>query len=140
MTTSRGWNDDALVIAGFGVLVCGLVCGIGTLLLARDNPGGSLTGSPLPAAVALLGAGWLAITVGVAVGQRRGPNRFGVLLLAAGFAWFVAEWNNPGAGSSLVFSAGLLFYAACPPLVAHAILAYPTGRMRSPVEAVAVAT
>ena len=39
---------------------------------------------------------------------------------AAGFAWFLPEWNNPGVGSSLAFTVGLCLYAACPPLVAHA--------------------
>ena len=52
----------------------------------------------------------------------------------AGFAWFVTEWNNPGAASSVVFTVGLVLYAACPPLVAHAALSYPNGRLGSRVE------
>jgi signal transduction histidine kinase len=135
---SPWWNDDDPVIAALVVLACGLVCGIGTLLLTRASPGGSLTGwSPL-VAVALLSTGWLAIAVGVVMRRRR-ATRFGGWLIAAGFAWFVAEWNNPGAGSSLVFTAGLVLYAACPPLVGHAALAYPSGRLRSAVDTVAVA-
>ena len=68
------------------------------------------------------------------VQRRRPASRSGVLLAAAGFAWFVSEWNNPGAESPLVFTVGLLFYAACPPLVAHAALSYPSGRLGSRIE------
>ena len=137
--TGRPWNDDDLVIGGLVVLAGGLACGVGTVLLVRNNPGGSFAGSSTLGGVALLVAGWLAITVGLAVYRRHRASRFAILLIAAGFAWFIAEWINPAAGSSLVFTTGLLLYAACPPLVAHAALAYPRGRLRSPIEAVAVA-
>ena len=61
-------------------------------------------------------------------------GRFGPLLTAAGFAWFLPEWNNPAIDSSLAFTIGLCLYAACPPLVAHAVLAYPSGRLGSHTE------
>jgi signal transduction histidine kinase len=137
--TGRPWNDDDLVIGGLVVLAGGFACGVGTVLLVRNNPGGSFAGSSTLGGVALLVAGWLAITVGLAVYRRHRASRFAILLIAAGFAWFIAEWINPAAGSSLVFTTGLLLYATCPPLVAHAALAYPRGRLRSPIEAVAVA-
>jgi hypothetical protein len=57
---------------------------------------------------------------------------------ASGLAWFLAEWNNPCAGVALAFTAGLVLHAACPPLVGHAALAYPGGRLRSRLERVAV--
>ncbi len=41
------------------------------------------------------------------------------------------EWNNPGIGSALAFTIGLCLYAACAPLVGHAVLAYPSGRLAS---------
>jgi len=40
---------------------------------------------------------------------------------------------------ALAFTAGLVLHAACPPLVGHAALAYPGGRLRSRLERVAVA-
>jgi signal transduction histidine kinase len=52
-----------------------------------------------------------------------------VILVAASFAWFLLEWDNPGAGSAFVFTIGLVLYAAAPPLVAHVMLAYPDGRV-----------
>jgi signal transduction histidine kinase len=44
------------------------------------------------------------------------------------------EWNNAGIGSPLAFTVGLCLYLACPPLVAHAALAYPGGRLSSHLE------
>jgi signal transduction histidine kinase len=58
-------------------------------------------------------------------------------MVAAGLAWFLAEWDNPGAG--VAFTVGLVLRAACPPLIGHAALVYPDGRLRSRLERVAVA-
>ena len=60
--------------------------------------------------------------------MRPRQARLGVILVAASFAWFLLEWSNPAAGS-VVFTTGLVLYAAAPPLVAHAMLAYPDGRV-----------
>ena len=119
----------ALAAAG-----CGLAVGVGTLELVQHNPAGSLAGSSATGGAALVVAGWLSIGAGLLVRHRRQESRFGLLLAAAGFAWFVTEWNNPGAGSSLVFTIGLLLFAVCPSFVAHAALSYPTGRLGSRVE------
>jgi signal transduction histidine kinase len=62
---------------------------------------------------------------------RRGEGRLGGVLLAASFAWFLLEWNNPGNGSAFVFTLGLVLYVAAPPIVAHAVLGYPGGRVRT---------
>ena len=61
--------------------------------------------------------------------MRPRQARLGAILVAASFAWFLLEWNNPAAGSAFVFTIGLVLYAAAPPLVAHAMLAYPDGRV-----------
>ena len=47
-----------------------------------------------------------------------------MLLTAAGFAWFVADWDNQFADSSIVFTTGLVGAAVCPVLVGHAVLRY----------------
>ena len=72
--------------------------------------------------------------------RRRPGNLVGVLLVAAGFDWFVTEWNNPAVASAIVFTVGLLSYASCPPLIAQAVLSYPGGRLGSRVEAIVVVT
>jgi signal transduction histidine kinase len=70
---------------------------------------------------------------------RRPGSRFGLLLVAGGFGWFLLEWNSPGVVSSLAFTAGLVLYASSAPFVGHAVLVFPAGRLSSPVERIAVA-
>jgi signal transduction histidine kinase len=107
--------------AGFGLL---------TLAEARSAPGGSFAGTSWLGAVAELAAGWSLIAAGVAECLRRAARRAGLLLIAAGIGWFFAEWNNSGLGSP-AFTFGLIVSALAPPLVAHAALAYPAGRLAS---------
>ena len=96
------------------VLLVGLGLGAGSLAIARSAPGGSLAGASTASAVALVGVGWALIACGVVAWARRPLSRFGVILVAAGAAWFVVESNNPGIGSPILFTIGLLVYAACP--------------------------
>src|SRR4051794_17432252 len=116
----------------------GLALGVGTLLVVRARPAASLTGSSAVGGVVLLSVGWGLFMIGLAVGRRVPTPRGAPLLLLAGAAWFLPEWNTPGIGSSLVFTAGLVFYALCPAVVGHAALAYPSGRLVSRAEWVAV--
>ena len=109
-----------VVGAGFGLL---------TLAQARSAPGGSFAGTSWLGAVAELAAGWSLIAAGVTEAWRRPARWAGPLLIAAGTGWFFAEWNNPGLGSSAAFTFGLIVYALAAPLVAHAALAYPAGRL-----------
>ncbi len=117
-----------------GIAALGLAVGTFSLAVARDEPGYWFAGRSTFAAVALLAAGWALIGCGLGFWVRRPGSRFGPLLAAAGFAWFLPEWNNPAIGSSLAFTIGLCLYAACPPLVGHAVLAYPSGRLGSHTE------
>jgi signal transduction histidine kinase len=109
-----------------------------SLAVARDEPAFSFAGSSTGGSVALLGAGWALIGCGLMFWGRHRGNAVGPLLVAAGFAWFVGEWDSPGVGSAPVFTVGLVFYAASAPLAAWAVLGYPTGRLASRVERVAV--
>ena len=122
-----------------GVFGAGIAVGIATLRVARDHPGYGFAGSSDAAGAALVAAGWASIGCGLASWVRRPASRFGLVLTAAGFAWFVPEWNNPEVRSALAFTIGLTLSAACPPLVAHAALAYPGGRLASRLETAAVA-
>jgi signal transduction histidine kinase len=121
------------VVGALCVWLCGIAVGIGTLLLVRNDPAASLTGSSILGGAGLLMAGWVTITVGLLMRRRR-RTPFPTLMVLAGFAWFMTEWNSPGAGSSLVFTIGLVLGAACPALAAHAALAYPAGRVASQPE------
>ncbi len=106
----------------------GLALGAFSLVIARDDPF-SFAGSSLAGALALLGAGWALLASGLVFWGRRPGNAVGPLLVAVGCAWFLAEWDNPGAGFSLVFTIGLVLYATCAPLAGWAMLAYPSGRL-----------
>jgi signal transduction histidine kinase len=109
----------------------GTAFGLLTLTEARSAPGGSFGGMSWVGAVAELAAGWSLIVAGVAESWRRPASRAGLLLAAAGVGWFFTDWNNPGLGSSAAFTFGLIVSALAAPLVAHAALAYPGGRLDS---------
>jgi signal transduction histidine kinase len=121
------------------LLAAGLVLGLLSLAVVRGEPAHSLAGEAPAAAVAGLLAGWSLVAAGVGAWARRPGSRFGPLLVTAGLAWFLAQWDNPGAGVAVAFTAGLVLHAACWPFVGHAALAYPGGRLRSRLERVAVA-
>ena len=122
-----------------GVVAAGLAAGIYSLVVARDDAVYSFTGTSAARGAALLAAGWALIGCGLAYWLRRPRSPFGPLLAAAGFAWFLTEWNNPEIGSSVAFTTGLVFYGlVCAALVGHAVLAYPGGRLHSAPERVAV--
>ena len=123
------------------VLAAGLALGALSLAVARGAPHDSLGGASTLASVALAAVGWALVACGAIAWARRPASRFGPILAAAGGAWFAVELDNPGAGSSLLFTLGVVTYAACPALVAHAALAYPDGRVggRLPRAALALA-
>ena len=113
----------------FAVLAAGLAVGVFSLAVARAGAGYSFGGASAGAGAAELAAGYALLGVGLAAWMRPRQARLGAILVAASFAWFLLEWNNPAAGSAVVFTIGLVLYAAAPPLVAHAMLAYPDGRV-----------
>jgi signal transduction histidine kinase len=117
----------------------GLALGAFSLAIARDEPASSFAGSSLGGAVALLGAGWALLACGLVFWGRRRGNAVGPLLVAAGCAWLLAEWDNPGVDSAAAFTIGLVLFAACPPVAAWAMLAYPGGRLGLREERAAVA-
>jgi len=114
-------------VFGFGLL---------SLLIAQSHPGATFGGTSWAAGLAGLAAGWAVIGAGFYVWWRRG-KRAGLLLAAAGVAWFFPEWDNPGLGAA-AFTFGLVTYALAPAVVAHAVLAYPPGRLPSPLDRLAV--
>jgi signal transduction histidine kinase len=121
------------------VAVLGVALGIFALDVARDDPGYWFAGRSAATGAALLAAGWALVGCGLAFWWRRPESRFGPLLAAAGFAWFLPELTSSGAGSALAFTVGLTLSALCAALVGHAVLAYPSGRLASGLERAAVA-
>jgi signal transduction histidine kinase len=116
--------------------LAGFCFGLLSLLIAESHPGATFGGTSWAAGLAELAAGWAVIGAGFYVWRRRG-KRSGLLLAAAGVAWFLPEWDNPGLGAA-AFTFGLVTYALAPAVVAHAVLAYPSGRLSSPLGRLAV--
>src|SRR5262249_8190412 len=111
------------------LLVAGLALGVFSLAVARGGAGDSFGGGSAFAGAVQLAARYALLAVGLVACMRPRQARLGAILVAASFAWFLLEWNNPAAGSALGFTVGLVLYAAAAPLVAHAMLAYPDGRV-----------
>src|SRR5438067_6525245 len=118
-------------LRGFAVCTAGIAVGAYTLALVRTSPVYSFAGASVGGAIALLAGGWALVASAFVLWLGGLARRFGWLLAAAGTAWFLLEWNNPGVGSPVVFTAGLCLYAACPAVVGHAVLSYPNGRLTS---------
>src|SRR4051794_15119973 len=113
----RAWR---LVGVGAAALACGAVGAPMTVAGARGV-------HPVVVIVLGLAVGWSFAGVGLYAWWRRPDNRVGVLLTAVGFAWFASALGysqNP-----LTHTVGLalsgLFYA----VVAHLLLAFPSGRV-----------
>jgi signal transduction histidine kinase len=108
--------------------------GLFSLAIAVQYPGTTNAGRSVEAAVAKMLAGSALIGAGlyVSFGQRRPAS--GALFGLAAFAWSLEEWNNPATGVAAAFTLGLVGYAIAPAVVAHAVLAYPFGRLASPLE------
>jgi signal transduction histidine kinase len=124
-----GRRAVAVLVASLGA-----AAGVYVLRLGRQSPAWSFVGTSSLAGAALLAAGWALIAVGLLVWLRRPNLRTGPLLAAAGFAWFVPELTNPAAGSAVAFTTGIALSGLCPPIVAHATLGYPTGRLGPAVD------
>ena len=129
---NRSWRTVATARTGALALgALGAAFGLLTLAEAWSAPAGSFGGTSWAGALAELAAGWALITAGVAESWRKPASREGLLLAGAGIGWFFTDWNNPGLGSPAAFTFGLVVYALAAPLVAHAALAYPAGRLGS---------
>jgi signal transduction histidine kinase len=123
-------------IAMGALAIGGLAAGIGAVTVARRHPDLSLAGDATWVSVVQLLAGWALVGSGLAYWARHSVSRCGPLLAAAGTAWFAVEAPNPEIGSAVLFTAGLVLAAACPPLVGHATLAHGRTRTRGGIVAV----
>jgi signal transduction histidine kinase len=86
-------------------------------------------GHPSSPAMELL-IGWSFVAAGLVARYRRAGNRFGSLLCAVGFAWFLSSLL--AANSALWFSVGLVVSCWWLGIFLHATLAFPSGRLETP--------
>lgn len=122
-------TQGALVLAG-------LLAGAESIVVASGTLAYSAASSSVWAIALMVLAGWALVTAGVVLLRKAKSRAAGALLSIAGLTWLIAEWDNPGARSALVFGAGLVVATVCPVLVAHAVLRMNGGLGK--VEAAAV--
>lgn len=126
------------VVVGAFIGGAAIPVGLESFLVVRSAPAFSAAGAAPFGPIMLLVAGWAAAAAGVVVHWRSPARRSWMLLVAAGLALFVAEWDNPTA-SPTMFSAGLLLNAAGPAVIAHLALAVPSGRLGTRLDRAVVA-
>ena len=97
-----------------------------TVAIVDNRPDIARAGESAAALAGELAAGALLVAAALAAQAWRPRPRFTGPLAAAGIGWLLFEWNSPGAGPA--FTAGLVLYAAWPPLLAHAALRGPNER------------
>ena len=78
------------------------------------------------------------VASGLVARAQRPHNRTGLLLIIVGFSWFFGAL--PSAGNDYVFTAGLLLGTFFTALLAHLLLAFPTGELTARTDrAIAIA-
>ena len=117
----------SLRLALIGLGLAGLAAGAAALAIAGSPdhpahlPSGGLVFTPL--------VGWWFIGPGLFAWWRRPENRFGPLMTAVGFVWFLASLTTsdvPG-----LFAVGGLFGALPYAFLLHMLVAFPSGRLET---------
>ena len=109
------------------VAIEGLVVGLVALAITLSSD--HLDAPVLNGAVSAF-IGWSFIGVGLYAWWRRPDNRFGVLMTAVGFAWFLASLVS--ANAPWLFTIGVLVCNVYAAVFVHMLLAYPDGRVEEP--------
>ena len=128
---ARGGRVAPLVALGVAGLAFGLACA--ALILSSDH----VDDRGLEAGLALL-VGWSFIGTGLFAWWRRPANRTGLLMTAAGFAWFASRLSASDA--DLLFTIGIALDGLFVAIVGHLLIAFPTGRLQTRAERAVVAT
>ena len=116
----------AIALAGCSAAAYSFVAALQNPAVGRD------LGEPL--VIALL-SNWLTLSYvlcGLFAWWRRPDSRFGPLMVAAGFANFIStlSWTT----NDVTFTFGQAFDLLPPVLFMHVFLAFPSGRLRGPLE------
>jgi signal transduction histidine kinase len=108
------------------VAIEGIVVGLVALAITLSSD--HVDSKALSAALGLF-VGWSWIGVGLFAWWRRPDNRFGVLMTAVGFAFFLASLS--AADSSWLFTLGVMLSSVYVGVFIHMLLSYPDGRIGS---------
>jgi len=115
-------SPRALLLLGGAGFACGLL--YAALVLGSDH----VDDRGLTAALGLL-VGWSFVGTGVFARWRRPGNPTGVLMAAAGFAWFSTGLS--AADDDVVHTVGIALDAVFPAILGHLLVAFPTGRLET---------
>jgi signal transduction histidine kinase len=118
-------------LAGVALALAGAGLGIAAYRVQVND-----LGSPRDRAVASVVVAWTFLVTGFVAWYRRPGNRVGPLMLAAGLALLARQlrYSHDAALFTVFFLVGDLGYV----IVAHSVLAYPSGRLTGRVESVLV--
>jgi signal transduction histidine kinase len=122
MTGSPPVSPRILLLTG----AAGLCCGVLYLVLVLTSDHTDDRG--LTAGLGLL-VGWSFVGTGLFAWWRRPANRTGLLMAAAGFAWFATGVS--AANNELVHTFGLAVDGVFTAVVGHLLMAFPTGRLET---------
>ena len=120
----RGQGASSLQRALWGLAATGLVAGLVALALVLSSD--DVQQREVSAVFAPL-IGWAFIATGLFAWWRRPDNRFGALMTAVGFTWFLGALV--AAEPPALFAIGFLFCVLSYGLLFHMLLAFPTGRL-----------
>jgi signal transduction histidine kinase len=115
------------------VLLGGAALGLGIVGYMELVDAGQQTNAE---AAAHIGVAWTYIGAGLIAWFRRPQSRIGLLLVGAGFALLVRRLQY--SDSSFVFTLAFALAELSNVFIAHAVLSYPTGRLRDRIEVVLV--
>jgi signal transduction histidine kinase len=104
-----------------------LAVGLGALAIALSS---NHSAPGTAEAVVFLFVGWSFVGVGLFAWWRRPDSRFGLLMAAVGFAWFLGALVS--ADNPWLFTLGVLLVNLHAAVFGHMLLAYPDGRIDSP--------
>jgi signal transduction histidine kinase len=115
------------------VLLGGAALGLGVVGYVELIDAGQQTNAQ---AAAHIGVAWTYVGAGLIAWFRRPQSRIGLLLVGAGFALLVRRLQY--SDSSFVFTLAFSLAELSNVFIAHAVLSYPTGRLRDRIEVVLV--
>lgn len=119
-TPSRDGLHALLAALGAAAVFVGV--GVALLVLASE------AGSPRREAAITTLVGWAFVASALAAWHGRPDSRVGPLLTIAGFGWIVGGLDE--SARPLVYAVGELVRPLFIPLTVHALLGFPTGRLR----------
>lgn len=127
-----GRRRQALAFAVLQVAAGSVVAGCAELAIFYS---GTTDPPPWTASLFVVGA-WIYVAAGTVAWLRRPSSRIGPLLIAAHFTWLAAGLAN--APNPALAAAGTIVATVPIAMLVHLLLAFPSGRLRSTADRVAV--